>query len=100
MNENAYELIFNLYKIVEYLPKLSLIDTICSNLTLKCHIIDIFCLLNNINTFENNLKFDKFQREGYLYGLLNCEIYSMLTMLLITNLIDFNTINLIVIQPT
>ena len=92
MNENAYELIFNLYKIVEYLPKLSLIDTICSNLTLKCHIIDIFCLLNNINTFENNLKFDKFQREGYLYGLLNCEIYSMLTMLLISNLIDFNNL--------
>ena len=91
-NEKASELIFNLYKIVEYLPKLSLIDKICSNLTLKGRLIDIICVLNNMNVFENNLKFDQFQREGYLSDLLNCEIYSMLTMLLISNLIDFNNL--------
>ena len=91
-NKKAEQLIYNLYKIVEYLPKLGLIDKLYSNLTLKGIIIDIICLLNNFNAFESKLKFDVFQREGYLPGLLNCEIYSILTFLLISNLIDFNNL--------
>ena len=90
--EEAEELIYNLYKIVEYLPKISLIDKYYSDIILKDSIIDIICLLNNKNVFESNLKFNEFQREGYLSDLLNCEIYSIFTLLLISNVVDYNNL--------
>ena len=62
---------------------------------MKIHgiIIDIICLINNANTFEDKTKFNAFQREGFNINLLNCEMYSLLIASLLSYLIDYNDLD-------
>ena len=89
----ADEISNKLYEFIKYLPKLQIIDKIKSNLKIHSIIIDIICLINNLNVFENKIKFDVFQREGFLYNLLNCEMYFLLIASLLSFLIDYNNLD-------
>ena len=87
------EIISRLYEIIKYLPKLQMLDKIKSKLKIHGIIIDIICLINNSNTFEDKTKFNAFQREGFNINLLNCEMYSLLIASLLSYLIDYNDLN-------
>ena len=81
-----------IYEINKYLPKFKLIDKIKSFLSIHKYIIDIIFLINGLNSFENKILFSEYQRDGYLFNLFNCELYSLFISLLNSYLIDFNNL--------
>ena len=89
---NGQLMIFRIYQVIEYLPKINLLDKISSNLNIYNILIDIICLINNFNVFENKIKFDKFQRNGYSYNVLNMELYCLQIVLFISLLLDFDNL--------
>ena len=93
--EKANEIILKLFEIFRNLVTLQTIDKIRSNLNIYNILIDIICLINNLNTFENKINFDKFQREGFLPELHNCECYFLFIAELISHLINFNDLNVV-----
>ena len=93
--EKAYEIILKLFETFRNLVTLQTIDKIRSNLNIYNILIDIICLINNLNTFENKINFDKFQREGFLPELHNCEYHFLLIADLISHLINFNDLNVV-----
>ena len=88
--EKASNLIAQLYEIIRYIPKIKILDKNKSNFSLENIIIDIICLINNLNQFENKIKFTSFQREGFLIHLLDYEIKCLLIANIISNLIDYD----------
>ena len=86
-------IIYNLLWVLGYLPTLKEIDKIYSNINIHFIIIDTICLINNLNCFENKIKYTSFQRNGYLYELLDCEIYSIQIIILLCYLIDFDNVD-------
>ena len=92
---NAEQVFSKLYEIIIYLPKLKIIDKIKSNFSIFNIIIDTICLINNLNVFENKIKFTIYQRDGYLYNLYNCDLNCLITAVLICELFDFNNLNLV-----
>ena len=90
--ENANNLINRVYEIIKYLPKLKILDKIKSNLEINSILIDIVGLTNNLNTFENKIKFTIHQRDGFLFHLFNCELYCLLMSELISLLIDYDNL--------
>ena len=87
------ELLFHrLYEIVKFLPKVRFINIIRTNLKMFDILIDIICLLNNLNSFENKIKLNKFQRDAFSSVLLNCEIFTLLITVLISLILDFDNI--------
>ena len=90
--EDANNLINRVYEIIKYLPKLKILDKIKSNLEINRILIDIVGLTNNLNTFENKIKFTIHQRDGFLFHLFNCELYCLLMSELISLLIDYDNL--------
>ena len=96
--EKLSSIYYGFYEIVEHLPSTSIFDKINSNYTILKIIIDICCLTNNSNIFENKINFNSFQRKGYIYELLEIEIYSLLSIICLLKIINFDnkeTVNFI-----
>ena len=93
-NEESYNklnsIFYRFYEIVSYLPTKTTIDKINSNYKLMKIIIDICCLSNNRNVFENKLKFESFQYNGLNMELLNVENYCLLTIISLIHILDFD----------
>ena len=53
-------------------------------------IINICCLINNANEFENKIKFEKFQKDKYNDYLLDIEIFCLLTIICLIHIINFD----------
>ena len=87
---DANELIYNLLWVLAYLPCTEELNKISSNMNVHSIIIDIISLITDLNTFEDKTQFTEFQREGFLYELLNCEIYGIQISILLCYLMDFN----------
>ena len=83
---------YNLLWLIIYLPNLKTIDKIISQIKIHGIIIDIICLINNLNVFGNKIKFTIFQRNGFLSKLLHCEIYTIQISVLLCYLIDFDNL--------
>ena len=88
--DKAEELLYRIYEIVHYLPKLNTINKIKHNLQIHKIIIDIICLINNLNVFKNKINFQTFQRDGFLNPILNIEIYCIKMAILFCYLIEFD----------
>ena len=88
--ENISDLFCNLLWMFSYLPTLKDINKICSSIKIHAIVLDTICLINNLNCFENKTKFTIYQRDGYLYHLLNCEMYSLQIVVILCYLMDFD----------
>jgi len=88
------EILYKLTIIVKKLPKLKLINKIGNNIKIHNIIIDIICLLNNVNIFSKEKKTGVFSY-GYLPELLDSEIFSLLIASLMSHLIDYSNLELI-----
>ena len=53
-------------------------------------IINILSLFNNLYTFEDKIHYDIYQRDGFYFNLLNCEIFSLMISEILTFLLDYN----------
>ena len=73
-----------------YLPCTEELNKIISNMNVHSIIIDIICLITNLNSFEDKTQFTEFQREGFLLELLNSEIHGIQISILLCYLMDFN----------
>ena len=60
------------------------------NINLLNKIIDICCIINNTNTFENKIKFDIFQQEKYKGNLQNAEIHCLYTIIGLIHIVNFD----------
>ena len=80
----------NLFWFFGYLPFTEELDKIVSNINVHNIIIDIICLITNLNSFEDKTQFIEFQREGFLSELLNCEMSGIQISILLCHLMDFN----------
>ena len=78
------------YKILTYLPNDSVIKKMNSNYKLTKLIFNILNLIDNLNTFENKIEYDKFQHNGYISELIDAEHYCLLTIISLIHIIDFN----------
>ena len=90
--KDAQTMIYRLYEVIKFLPKINLIDKISSKLGIFNNLIDIVCLINNLNVFENKIKFNAFQRHGYLFYLLNIELYCLQITIFISLLLDLDNL--------
>ena len=84
------EITFRIYLIMRYLPYKTTIDKINSNIKIINIIINICCLINNANVFENQTKFKIFQKDGFKSNLIFTEYYCLLTILGLTHIINFD----------
>ena len=84
------QIMLEFYRLFEFLQSETIIDKMNSNLKVINIIIDICCLINNSNAFENKTKFNKFQGERYDDKLLNVENYSLLIIISLIHILDFN----------
>ena len=94
LNEKNYkklESIFKqFYRVMEHLPSLEIIDKINSNYQILKLSIDICCIINNLNYFENKIKFEAFRRDGFISEFLIIEIYSLEVFIQLIKLINFD----------
>ena len=88
--EEAYVLFFNFFQALGHLVHKQELNIFISNMNVHSTIIDIICLTNNLNVFEDKTQFTEFQREGYLNDLLNCEMDGIKISIILCYLIDFN----------
>ena len=88
--KEAYQLFYNLMWILGYLPFEQELNKIMSNINVHSIIIDIICLITNLNVFEDKTQFIEFQRDGFLFELLNCELQGIQISILLCYLMDFN----------
>ena len=65
-------------------------DKINYNTNIINIIINICCLINNANEFENKIKFEKFQKDKYNDYLLDIEIFCLLTIICLIHIINFD----------
>ena len=91
--EQAFELVYKLYEIVNNFFTLKNIDKIRNNLKIYNILIDTICLINNINIFriENNI--NDTAEKGFSSYLLNCEIYCLYIANLLSIILDYNNLN-------
>ena len=78
------------YQVMTHLPSLEIFDKINENHIILKLIIDICCIINNLNVFENKLKFNTFKRDGFDGELLVIEVYSISIIISLTNIINFD----------
>ena len=88
--EKLEAIFLRLYHIVEYLPNKNNLVEMNSNIDIINRIIDICCLINNSNVFENKTKFEEFQGERFEGRLLNIEVYSLLTIKCLVHIINYD----------
>ena len=84
------EMFYRFYQIIKYLPSKTIIDKINYNTKIINIIINICCLINNANEFENKIKFDDFQADRCEIELLNYEIQGLLVIICLIHLINFD----------
>ena len=84
------ELFYNFFWFFGYLPCKEELNKIASNMNAFSIIIDIICLITNVNSFEDKIQFIEFQRDGYISELLNCEIQGIQISNYLCYLMDFN----------
>ena len=92
--EKMQSIYIRFYQILKYLPCKTVIDQMNSNKNMMKIIIDICCLPNNVNEFQNKIKFEKFQYDGFEHNLLIVELYSLLTIISLIHIIDFDDVDL------
>ena len=94
LKEKDYEkldLIFRrIFEIVAFLPSKTIIDKMNYNIKIIKIIINICCLINNENEFENVIKFEQFQGNRYKSELINIEICSLMTIISLIHIIKFD----------
>ena len=99
LKEKNYDKLSSIYsrfhQIIKYLPSRTIIDNINNNTNILKIIIDICCLSNYENTFENKIKFSLFQINKYNSSLLEVENYSIFTMISLIHLLNFDDQTLI-----
>ena len=87
---NLEEIFYRFYQIIKYLPSRPIIDKMNSNLKIIDIIINICCLPNNANIFENKTEFNIFQKDGFEDKLLNVEIRCLLTIIDLIHILNFD----------
>ena len=94
LKEKDYDKLESLYSrfylILNDISSGTIIGKIGSNEILLNIIINICCLPNNENVFENKIKFQIFQTNGYKFKLANIEIYCLRTIINLTHIINFD----------
>ena len=90
--KKAEDIYSKLSNLINNLPKSNLLDKIYSQLEVHGIAIETVFLLNNLNIFENKTKFNEFQRDGYEFDLLNCELRALFIGLSTSFLIDYNNL--------
>ena len=88
--ENLRAMYFGFYEIVMFLPRKTTFDKINENKKIVNIIIDICCIFNNANLFENKIKYDKFQGDRYDYSLIYIEDKCLSIIISLTHLINFD----------
>ena len=88
--KNLQELSYRFYQIIKFLSSNKIIDKMNYNTKILNIIINIYCLINNANEFENKTKFEAFQVDKCKIELINCEIDGLLTIISLIHIIDFN----------
>ena len=88
--DEAEEILFRFSQIIRYLPSKTIIYKMNYNINLLNKIIDICCIINNTNTFENKIKFDIFQQEKYKGNLQNAEIHCLYTIIGLIHIVNFD----------
>ena len=84
------EVIFRFYQTIKFFPGDSVIEKMNSNYKVIKFIIDICNLVNNLNTFENKIDYDKFQYDGFIAKLIYTERTCLLIIICLIHIIDFN----------
>ena len=84
------EIIFIFYQFIKDLPYKSIIDKMNYNIKILNIIINICCLPNNTNEFENKIKFENFQKDKFESNLLNAELYGLLIIKHLIRIINFD----------
>ena len=84
------EIYFSFYFLLTFLPRRKIIDKMNSNKNILKKFFDIFCLLNNENVFENNLKSNKSQKNNYSKSLSDVELYSLKSIMMLIHIINFD----------
>ena len=74
----------------DYFPRKSIIDKMNSNKNILKILINICCLCDNENVFENKIKFDKFQKDKYNKYLSAVESYSLFNILNLIHILNFD----------
>ena len=82
------------YKFYIYFPHNSNLKRFISNNKTFEVIIDMINEINNFVNFENKLIFTVFQKEGYDFQKMICEIYPLYIFNLLTTLLDFTESNI------
>ena len=94
INNKEYEkldsIYFKIFEIITHLPSITIFDKINSNHEILKIIINICCLSNNLNTFENKSKLNILSVKGFSSNLLEVEIYSIFSFLGLTNLLNYD----------
>ena len=83
-------ILYRFYHLIKDLPSKDIIDKMNSNIRIINIIIDICCLINNANEFENKIKFKEYQFDGFENRLINSETYCLFTILILTHIINFD----------
>ena len=84
------DITYRIYEIISYLPSRTTIDKINHNTKIIDIIIDICCVINNANFFENKIKFDEFQGDRYRSDLIEIEIFCLMTIICLIHIINFD----------
>ena len=96
LEQKLYKIAEDVYSklndLIKNLPKLNLIDKVYSQLEMHSIAINTVFLLNNLNIFENKTKYTEFQRNGYEFELLNCELRALFIGISTSYLIDYNNL--------
>ena len=88
--DSLKKIIFRFYLIIKYIPRKTTINKMNSNIKLINIIINICCLINNTNIFENKIKFKVFQKNGLEINLIFTEDYCLLAIINLTHIINFD----------
>ena len=88
------EFINDFYKIFLYFPHNKYLKRFISNNKTFEIIIDMISEINNFVNFENKIKFAIFQKEGFDFQKMICEIYPLYIFNLLTTLLDYSEKNI------
>ena len=88
--DEVEEILFRFSQIIRYLPNKAVIYKMNYNIKIINKIIDICCLLNNANIFENKIKYDFFQYEKFNGSFVNAEISCLYTIIGLTHIVNFD----------
>jgi len=88
--ENLESISYRLYQLLICLPNKAIINKMNYNIKIIKIIINICCLINNANTFENKTKFNVFQKDRFENFLFYTELYYSKIVLNLIHIVDFD----------